>query len=64
MWLAMMLVCANPSALSCNIIANTQRIYYNETECMAEVDRVQKDFLNKGVYAIPYCFAIKKGTSI
>ena len=64
MWLAMILACANPSALSCNIIANKQKIFKSESECMDEVVIVQKGFLDRGVYALPYCFEIKTGTSI
>ena len=62
MWLAMLLVCANPAAVSCIIYANTKEIFYEESACNDEVYTVQKDLASRNLYAIPYCFKVTAGT--
>ena len=63
MWLAMILVCANPAAVSCIVYANTQKVFYEEAACNEEVSAVQKDLASRNLYAVPYCFKVTTGTS-
>jgi len=61
MWLGVLLMCLNPSALSCQIIAKTEP-FYSEQDCNNESAKLANDLKAKGVYAVPSC--IKVGTSI
>ena len=61
MWLGVLLMCLNPSALSCQIIAKTEP-FYSEQECKSSSDKLANDLRAKGVYAVPAC--VKIGTSI
>jgi hypothetical protein len=60
MWIAIMLTCLNPSALSCQVIAKPD-VFYSEQSCLEEAKAVATNFLQKGVYAVPACFEV--GTS-
>jgi hypothetical protein len=57
MWVAVMLTCLDPSALSCQVIAKPEA-FYSEQSCLEEAEAVAIGFLQKGVYAIPACFEI------
>jgi hypothetical protein len=57
MWVAIMLTCLDPSALSCQVIAKPEA-FYSEQSCLEEAEAVAIGFLQKGVYAVPACFEI------
>ena len=57
MWVAVLLACYDPSALSCQVIAKPEA-FYSEQSCLEEAKGVATNFLQKGVYAIPACFEI------
>lgn len=61
MWLGVLLMCLNPSALSCQIIAKTEP-FYSEQDCKNSSNKIANDLKAKGVYAVPAC--VKIGTSI
>ena len=61
MWLGVLLMCLNPSALSCQVIAKSEP-FYSEQECKISSDKLANDLRAKGVYAVPAC--VKIGTSI
>lgn len=61
MWIGVLLMCLNPSALSCQVIAKSTP-FYSEQTCNNEAVKLAKDLIAKGVYAVPSC--IKVGTSI
>jgi len=61
MWVAIMLVCFNPSALSCEVRAKSES-FYSEEDCKKEAEAVAASMLQKNVYAVPACF--KVGTSL
>lgn len=62
MWIAIILLCQNPSALSCQVLAKTDEIFYSEQECKEEVVAVATDFMSKGLMAIPNCFKVGNPT--
>jgi hypothetical protein len=62
MWLALVMVCYNPSALSCQVIAKPNELYISEEECNKETQTAVQYFTTKGALAIPSCF--KVGTSL
>lgn len=55
-----MLVCLDPSALSCQVIAKPEA-FYSEQSCLEEAEAVAVSMLQKGMYAVPACFEV--GTS-
>ena len=61
MWVGVLLMCLNPSALSCQVIAKPEP-FYSEQECKISSDKLVNDLRAKGVYAVPAC--VKIGTSI
>jgi len=61
MWVAIMLVCLDPSALSCQVIAKPEA-FYSEEDCKKEAEAVAVGMLQKNVYAVPACF--KVGTNL
>jgi len=61
MWVAIMLTCLDPSALSCQVIAKPEA-FYSEQSCLEEAEAVATNLLQRGVYAIPACFEIGKSS--
>ncbi len=61
MWVGVLLMCLNPSALSCQIISKSEP-FYSEQECKSSSEKIANDLRAKGVYAVPACIEI--GTSI
>jgi hypothetical protein len=61
MWVAIMLTCFDPSALSCQVIAKPEA-FYSEQSCLEEAGIVATSLLQKGVYAVPACFEIGKSS--
>lgn len=59
MWIGVMLVCYDPSALSCMVIAKPEA-FYQEAECLKESETVATNMREKGIYAVPACFKIGK----
>ena len=60
MWVAVMLVCLDPSALSCQVMAKPEA-FYSEKSCLEESETIATSMLQKGIYAVPACFEV--GTS-
>ena len=60
MWVAIMLVCLDPSALSCQVMAKPEA-FYSEKSCLEESEAIATSMLQKGIYAVPACFEV--GTS-
>lgn len=58
MWIAIILLCQNPSALSCQVLAKTDETFYSEQECQEVVVEAARDFMDKGLMAIPNCFQV------
>ena len=64
MWVALMLLCSTPAALSCEVMAKTEATFQTEEACSQEAILVARYFQQKGYLAIPECEKIKMGVSL
>jgi len=53
-----MLVCFDPMALSCKIIAKPEPFYTEET-CLKEAERIASTIRQGGAYATPHCHKVE-----
>ena len=58
MWLGIMLLCYDASALSCQVVAKSEP-FYSEQACLKEAEEFANTLLAQGVMAIPHCHKIK-----
>ena len=61
MWIAVLLMCTTPSALSCQVIAKPEPFYVEEA-CKEETIIITNDLVSRGIYAVPTC--VKIGTDL
>ncbi len=64
MWIAFMLLCSTPAALSCEVMVKTEAVFTTEESCNQESILVAKYFQQRGYLAIPTCTKIKMGVSL
>ena len=64
MWIAFMLICTGPSALSCEVLAKTEATFPTEQACIQEALIVARYFQEQGYLAIPECKKINIGVSL
>ena len=64
MWVALMLLCATPAAISCEVMAKTEATFQTEEACAQEAILVARYFQQQGYLAIPECQKIKMGVSL
>ena len=64
MWIALMLLCTGPSALTCEVMAKTEATFVTEEACAQEALLVARYFQEQGYLAIPDCKKIKMGVSL
>ena len=64
MWIAFMLLCTGPSALSCEVMAKTEATFSTEEACAQEALLVTRYFEQQGYLAIPDCKKINMGVSL
>ena len=64
MWLAFMLLCSTPAALSCEVMVKTTSTFLTEEACAKEALVVARYFQQQGYLAIPDCQEIKIGVSL
>jgi len=64
MWIAFMLLCTGPSALSCEVMAKTEATFATEEACAQEALIVTRYFQEQGYLAVPQCINIKMGVSL
>lgn len=57
MWVGIMLLCYDPSALSCMVVAKPES-FYSEQSCLEEAADVATNMREQGIYAVPACFEI------
>ena len=60
MWVAVMLMCANPSAFSCTVIAKSAEPFYSQEKCLNEAEELAEIIKSKGALAVPSCIEIGK----
>jgi len=61
MWVGIMLMCTDPSALSCSVMAKSEA-FYSEEACLKESEQLATTLLQQGVYAIPHCHKVGEST--
>ena len=64
MWIAFMLLCSTPAAMSCEVMAKTESAFPTEEACAQEALIVARYFQQQGYLAIPECQKIKMGVSL
>ena len=64
MWIAFMLLCTGPSALTCEVMAKTEATFATEEACAQEALIVTRYFQQQGYLAVPQCIHIKMGVSL
>ena len=64
MWIAFMLLCSTPAALSCEVMAKTTATFPTEEACAQEAIIEARYFQERGYLAIPECQEIKMGVSL
>jgi len=64
MWIAFMLLCSTPAALSCEVMAKTEATFVTEEACAQEALLVTRYFQEQGYLAVPQCINIKMGVSL
>ena len=64
MWIAFMLLCTGPSALTCEVLAKTAATFITEEACAQEALVVTRYFQQQGYLAVPQCINIKMGVSL
>lgn len=62
MWLAVVLVCLNQSATSCQVIANSKKIHMSEAVCAKDASKMSMYLINKGAIAVPSCIPVGSNT--
>ena len=64
MWIAFMLLCTGPSALTCEVLAKTEATFITEEACAQEALVVTRYFQEQGYLAVPQYIHIKMGVSL
>ena len=64
MWIAFMLLCTGPSALSCELMAKTEATFPTEQACAQEALIVARYFQEQGYLAVQECKKINMGVSL
>lgn len=62
MWIGIMLVCFDPMALSCKIVAKPEP-FYSEQVCLEEAEQLANTIRQGGAYATPHCHKVE-GNSV
>lgn len=58
MWVGILLVCFDPMALSCKIIAKPEP-FYTEEACLKEAEQIAINTRAMGAYATPHCHKVE-----
>jgi len=62
MWLAVVLVCANQAASSCQVIANSKKLHMTEAVCSKDAGKMAVYLINRGAIAVPSCVLVGSNT--
>lgn len=62
MWIGIMLICFDPMALSCKVIAKPEP-FYTEEACLKEAEEMALTIRQGGSYATPFCHKVKGGNA-
>ena len=58
MWVGIMLVCFDPMALSCKIIAKSEP-FYSEQACLEEAEQLAANARKMGAYTTLHCHKVE-----
>lgn len=58
MWIGILLVCFDPMALSCKVIAKPEP-FYSEEACLKEAEQITNTIRQGGAYATPHCHKVE-----
>lgn len=58
MWIGILLVCFDPMALSCKIIAKPEP-FYSEQACLEEAGQIADTIRQGGSYVTPHCHKVE-----
>ena len=58
MWIGIMLICFDPMALSCKIVAKPEP-FYSEKACLEEAEQLALTIWQGGAYATPHCHKVE-----
>lgn len=62
-YIAILLICSSPAAMSCEIKAKPDS-FYTLDACMSEVTSVQRYLRDQGVFAVGTCFEVNLGEPV
>jgi hypothetical protein len=60
-WLAIVMVCTNPSVSSCDVFINVKRMYNYESKCREAVTEVSNYYIRSGSYTKGSCIKMGEG---
>ena len=60
MWVAVILVCTNMLATSCEMRANTGEFFFSKASCNVNVANYGRMLINKRYNVVPVCFKVGK----
>jgi hypothetical protein len=58
MWVAVIMLCANTLATSCEMRANTSEFFFSKVSCEVNAANYGKIMRGKGYKAVPSCFRV------
>ena len=58
MWVAVILLCTNTLASSCEMRANTSKFFFSKESCEANAANYGRMLISKGYSVVPACFRI------
>ena len=58
MWVAVILLCTNTLASSCEMRANTSKFFFSKESCEANAANYGRMLINKGYGVVPVCFKV------
>ena len=58
MWVAVIMLCANTLATSCEMRANTSEFFFSKTSCETNAASYGKIMGGKGYNVVPVCFKV------
>ena len=64
MWIAFVLLCSTPAAISCEVFPKTEATFPTEESCFDEASIVANYFRSRGYLARPQCINVKTGVSL
>jgi hypothetical protein len=58
MWVAVILLCTNTLAYSCEMRANTDQFFFSKASCEANANSYGRAMIERGYGVVPACFKV------